>query len=905
MTMHLRLPLLVAILVVATAMCGRVAICAEPPGFVVAGDGSDDNPGTEARPFASLRRARDAARTLREKGPVERVRVLVRGGRYQLTEPIVFEPADSGTTYAAWPGEKPVFSGGRKLPEFKPVGDGLWAVTIPEVANGKWKFEQLFVNGSRATRARTPNRQLMRTAGKASTVVDVPEKQRKKLDRTAFVALHQDIEPLLRMSPEELASVTLVAVHSWEVSRHHIASIDKETNLVRLTGPYFVSFFHFKPDEAYYLEGYRSALDAPGEWCLGGDGTLLYRPLPGQDINKTEAVAATIDQFVAFEGKPGDSNRIENITLSGLTFQHAQYVLPRESCSNNQAASKIPAVVMVDHARNIVLDDCRIEHIGTYGIWFRDDCRNCSVKRCFLGDLGAGGVRVGQTDLQQANAPGNLTSHIEIDNNIIRGGGRIWLGAIGVFVAHGGDNRITHNDIAEFGYTGVSLGWRWGYGKVPSVRNLVEDNRIHHLGGLLADMGGIYTLGEAPGTVLRGNLIHDIDGSGSSSMTGLYNDNSTTDMIMENNVVYNVRDGGYKFGSGRANVVRNNIFIAGRNGQTLFCIYYPERDKHLGVTLEKNIFYGSGDRLLAGSRKLQNFVAFKNNLYWEPSGKPLDFRGKDFQQWQASGRDAGSIVADPLFVAPENRDYRLKPGSPALKLGFKPFDLTQAGVYGSEAWKQEAARPCQPPDATQLIRPRTFIDDFERAPLGTAGKPLGAICFVENQGDAIEVVDDVACRSKRSLRITDAPGLKHGFNPHFYYWPGHVEGVTSMVFDLRVGKGARLSHQWREYPGTPYFHTGPSFDIANGALRVAGHELLKLPIDKWVHFELKSGNGKRATQTWDLTVTLPGQPPKAFLKMPTGSDKITKTTWLGFTCPGSEKTLVHLDNIHLDNSLEP
>ncbi|MCX7590808.1 MAG: right-handed parallel beta-helix repeat-containing protein, partial [Kiritimatiellae bacterium] len=139
--------------------------------FFVAPDGDDLNPGTRKKPFATLRRARDAVRELklRHGGLRRNVTVLVRGGTYRLTDPLVFGPADSGTqsftiTYAAMPGEKPVLSGGRVIAGWKKWEKNLWIAEIPEVKNGAWYFRELFVNGRRAQRARSPNSGFFRVA---------------------------------------------------------------------------------------------------------------------------------------------------------------------------------------------------------------------------------------------------------------------------------------------------------------------------------------------------------------------------------------------------------------------------------------------------------------------------------------------------------------------------------------------------------------------------------------------------------------------------------------------------------------------------------------------------------------------------------------------------------------------
>jgi hypothetical protein len=140
------------------------ASAAEPPNahLYVAVDGKDTNPGTAEAPLAGVARARDLLRPRLAAGMISDVLVLIRGGTYRLEQPLVFGPEDSGNdrhsiTYAAWPGEKVVLSGGRKIGDWKRGRGRLWTVVLPEVKTGQWYFRQLFVDGRRANRARTPN----------------------------------------------------------------------------------------------------------------------------------------------------------------------------------------------------------------------------------------------------------------------------------------------------------------------------------------------------------------------------------------------------------------------------------------------------------------------------------------------------------------------------------------------------------------------------------------------------------------------------------------------------------------------------------------------------------------------------------------------------------------------------
>lgn len=863
--------------------------------FYVAPTGKDSSPGTKEQPLATLEAARDAARKV-EAGPR---RIVLLPGEYFLDKPFELDARDSGLTIEAGEGGPVTLHGGRRITGLERDAQGLWTVQVPKLRGRPWRFEQLYVNGRRAVRARTPNRFYFYMNAPRRASVDPATGQPRKPDDRTFLANAKDIAPLVSMPPEQLRDVVVASYHSWHISRQYVASVEPEKNTVFLTGSCGVPFFTYTQNERYFLENYREALDAPGEWFLDRDGELSYQPLPEEDLRTAEIVAPVTDTLLQFSG--GEGRPVANITVRGLRLAYAGYQLPPEGQSSPQAACKIPAVVMADYAHRITLEDCTIEHTGTYGAWFRDGCRDCSVQRCLLQDLGAGGVRIGQTDRDPK--PAERTSQIRIDNNILRRAGHVWPDAVGVLVGHSGDNQVTHNDISGMAYTGISVGWRWGYGEVPSVRNSIRFNHIHHLGwDVLADMGGIYTLGEAPGTVLGNNVIHDIDGDGDSGMHGLYNDNSTSQMLLENNLVYNVRDGGYQIGSGKGNLLRNNVFVArpqggSRQGQLLFCMYYPA-EQHLAATFERNIIYGSAGKLFSIPPTFGERLRFHHNLYWEPSGAPLDFVGQSFDAWQKSGRDADSIIADPKFVDPARHDFRLQADSPALALGFVPIDYTQAGVYGDPAWIRAAREVRYPPCEYAPPRPPlAFFDDFEDTPVGeppgiahvNAGEPAGSIA----------VTEELAAGGRRCLKITDAPNLKYAHDPHFYYAPRLNRGRATLAFDIRIEQGSQLYCEWREYPGAPYFHTGPRIAIRDAKLTAPGSPPLPVPVGQWFHVEMSAGQGDQADGTWQLTVAFPGEPPKQY-DLKTASPPFRVTTWLGFVSDGTQPTAYYLDNLHLN-----
>jgi hypothetical protein len=331
---------------------------------------------------------------------------------------------------------------------------------------------------------------------------------------------------------------------------------------------------------------------------------------------------------------------------------------------------------------------------GGYAIALGDYCRFNRIDDCELIDLGAGGVKLGSTA-----APDVSKSRDEIaeaNENIVRSclieaGGRMHPAAIGIWIGNSPANVIEHNEITDFYYTAISLGWSWGYTPNYARENQIAWNRISRIGqGVLSDMGGIYTLGNGPGNVLHHNLIWDVESAGYGGW-GIYFDEGSTGYVAENNIVHHVKSAGFHQHYGRENIVRNNIFALGRDAQLM----RSRNESHISFTLERNIVYSGGAPMFASEWNGTTNYRLDRNLYWDSTGREKMFPGdRTLETWQKeTGQDLHSRVADPLFANPEAGDFTLKSGSPAVEVGFQPINLVKAGRQTARRAQKRAVAP--------------------------------------------------------------------------------------------------------------------------------------------------------------------------------------------------------------------
>lgn len=641
--------------------------------FSTAGTFAADITLSTAGPIRTPAEARDAARKAEKP-----VRVIVQPGVYPLEEPLVLGPEDSGVKWEAAPGSKPVFSGGRTLPRFTVNAAGDWETRVPKTGGTVWSFDQLWINGRRAVLARHPN------TGSLQLTKVTEEKIDDKQSWQTVNLLPADLDLLKGASVEDLRRIQFLVYHKWDNTRRWVETLDPVAGTIRTPGKEMKKHNVWDDKSGVILENHRAFLDQPGEWFLAPDGLLTYKPLPGEKPESTEATAPRIEQLVILRGTA--ENKVRDVTFRSISFSNTGWKCPPTGFEPEQAAASIEAVIQADCADGIVIEDCEVAHTGLYGVWFRTGCVGNRIERCSIEDTGGGGVRFGHMGMPAK--PADVTEGNILNNSIIRDGGLDFPCAVGVWIGNSSDNRVSHNEISYQSYSGVSVGWRWGYAESAAKRNIVVFNHIHHIGdGLLSDMGAVYTLGPSEGTVISNNHIHHVTARTYGGW-GLYNDEGSTGILMENNLVTDTKTGSYHQHYGRENILRNNILAFSKVGQ----IQLTRPEPHSSFTITRNIVIWKDGPLLSGGGWDKGNYSIDRNLYYRIDGRAPDIKGMPFSDWQARGHDAGSQVADPKFKDPLRGDWSLAPDSPALAVGFQPFDPAQAGVAGDAEWVARAKR---------------------------------------------------------------------------------------------------------------------------------------------------------------------------------------------------------------------
>lgn len=689
--------------------------------FHLAPTGSDANPGTRARPFASLARARDAVRAHKAREPAQNYTVLIRGGIYRVEETVVFSTRDSAApgftiTYVAERGEQPVFSAAVALTGWEREGP-FWTARLPE---GLRPFLTLYDRAGRMPRARgapfSPTRDYRKVEG---------------LDR---FTLHFPPGALRNWANLEDVEIMIRPNYGWILNLLPLESVDVAAGMARTRIPASYPMIKIRwglkdvnAKGTVWVENVLDALDEPGEWVLNTRERKVHVWPRGERPEEIEAPQLTelirIEGDIDYDG-PRDVP-VRGIAFRGLAFTRGdRWPWEKERLGSTlqhdwEMFDRPTALVRLRGAEGVSFEHCRWLDSGGAGLRLDLHAQDNRVSDSEFAHLGGAGI------VLAGYGPG--TKDVNRQNQILRNHihhvGEILWHAAAVSVWQSGENRVAHNLIHDLNYTAITVsgriawrkdglgdGWRtirWhevepagGVALAPQPgrriawrlrepflhgrNNLVEQNEIHDVVQKLWDGDAIYVSGTGRGNRIRENFIHDCPSENMGE--GIRCDDDQEETIIERNVI--LRNGG--MGTGIAikgpNRVVNN-FIVDPTGffqpRGLISIEGAPVD---GAVIERNI-------LVAAKPGLRPF--YLKNLLGPPDPRYGEMQTDHNLLWHASdpawgeghlatarreGRERHSRVGDPLFRDSERGDFRFNAGSPAWELGIEEIDLRKAGL---------------------------------------------------------------------------------------------------------------------------------------------------------------------------------------------------------------------------------
>lgn len=623
-------------------------------------------------PFATLERAVEASRAVGASVPRG---IIVRGGVYYDVA-IRFDDRDSGLTIEAAEAEEPILYGGRPIEGWVQEGK-FWTADLPEVAAGSWDFRMLQVNGRMCPRARLPKegtfthenvfsvRWMTSTGGGW-------EREPTEEELTTLRYKEGDLGPWLDVNNAELT-----VYHAWDDSMVGISAIDPEHRVLTFstpTGHPPGGFGSWVPHaNTYVVWNVREGLTEPGQWFLDRTaGKVVYWPLPGESLSSVQAIAPTTERIIEVVGRSGAP--VAGLTLQGLTLSVTHTPLVAASFGTERLDGAITGMApLVDcQFLNLV-----IRNVAGNGIKLRDQVRSRSevgarrvrpsenrgirIERCEVRTIGAEGIYL---TAQDSAITDNLVAHV----------GVMYPAAIGVRFT--GDRiEVSHNEMRNTSYSAVA----GHFGKGARV----EYNSFSDVMQVLRDGAAIYVF-YVEELVMRGNVTTASKGSVTRAHAYYLDEFSENCEVAENLAV----DMGWPLHNhmGQNNRIWGNVLISHGDVHVTF-------PRSSGFSMERNVIYAGGKIVLDGINaiveladnvfysKIGDVVGIEQEIY-TPGGPIVSLRlNPDAQIGQEYPLKSGGgiLLADPLLIDLDGGDYRFRAGSPALRLGIQPIDVSRAG----------------------------------------------------------------------------------------------------------------------------------------------------------------------------------------------------------------------------------
>jgi len=644
----------------------------------VATDGNDGYSGRQASvdseshdgPVRTIEHAKELIAEARKKDTrrVYSYRILLRGGHYELFAPLLLGPSDSGgagapVIYASYPGETAYLSGGHVVSPWSNKRENLWTASCAVCTDSGDSPHEMFVNGARRERPRLP-------PGRAFQIQGVPT---SSLGNTAahdtFYVQHGDLPDSL--SGDDDAEV--VILHIWKVSRALLASFDPRANIVELNSKSDPHGAMSAPAKGfpYFVDNAGDVSRSEQTWKYDRRSRLFsYSSAANEDVASAKITVPRLTNLVTIRGSATDD--VHDIAFQGIVFEFADWTLPAGGREAVQAEAGLPSAIVIEAAHSITLSHIAVIHSGADAIRVGRRSHDIEISKSEFRDLGGTAIAIGLDQRSPPtrgawDAPDSFPDRvhsISVRDNLIASVGRVSLGAVGIWVGQADHVVVEQNEIRDIYYSGISVGWTWGYGPSLSHDNRVASNLIYNYGqGVLSDFGGVYTLGRQTGTIVENNIIHD-GYARTYGGNGLYADEGTSGVIFRNNLVYGVSDAGIHLHYGRDDIFEGNIISHfGKTG--LRCSSGAEESS---ATFRGNIFYSSGSPVLTGMCGDKTYV-FVSNDFWSLSGLPrlFDETRRSRQMRELPGElTSDNLFVDPSFIAPEEGNYRFSSVSPLI-----------------------------------------------------------------------------------------------------------------------------------------------------------------------------------------------------------------------------------------------
>lgn len=544
----------------------------------VSPNGNNSNPGTKDKPFQTIVHAKNLAVEILKSGTEKGVNIWLAEGVYPVAEPLVFEPLKSIDTNAkfvfkAEKDAKPVISGGLQISGWSKNKDGNWETRLPENLNEISECRELFIDRKRAIRARFPNHGYLKV-------------KKAGADRRTNFFFEKGDFPI----PANTKNVELVLMHDWSISRIAVKEIKTDENQlfavdsIGAKEPDFFNIDNWEPNPRYFLENAPEFLDTDFEWVfLPGEKKFLLKLPENLNPANLKIIIPVSEGIISFVGK--ENQPLKNIHFEGITFQYSKWEIPEMGYCGVQAChfdprpktigwSVVPAAIQAVWGENISFSNCKFENLGGSGLWFATGCRNCKVFSSEFSDISGNGIMIGEGQDREVKgakwwkaAPEQVALANTIENCTVTDCGSQFYGAVGVWCGLTAETVIKNNTIFNLPYSGISVGWMWSPEPTPCRKNTIEGNHIHHIMNILSDGGGIYMLGLQPGSKIINNHIHDVEiNAGRAESNGMFLDEGITDVIVENNLIYNIAKSPLRFHKATTNLVKGNyLFCTGGN----------------------------------------------------------------------------------------------------------------------------------------------------------------------------------------------------------------------------------------------------------------------------------------------------------------------------------------------------